>query len=199
MLHVQLPPSMPSIAVTSYKLNGTLPSLRQQKDFGWAWEKNFCSRGGHNHTPPLGSSAGSYYDHGLRTPLRDMFGMDGNPLLVQNGGGQSYKRVPVVGSNAPQPQFSHATAANPRSKSSRPPPFYDSYYSAKRTQSPIPSQKETAAQIEQTARRRASNDNNSIASHLQIPSTINDSKGSLPEFAAQVRSVPILIYPEESC
>ena len=187
MLQTQLP-SMSSTSVSSYKLTGILPPLRQQQDFAWPWERDTCSRGGHNHTPPLGfSGIRSYCDHGLRTPPRDMSSMDGNPLLAHNGGGQSYKRVPVVVSNALQSHYPQATADDSRNTSSRPQPFYDSYYSAKRSQSPLPSKKETAAQIEQAARRRASSDNNSIASHLQIPRTINDSKGSLPEFAAQVR------------
>ena len=187
MLQTQFP-SMSSTSVSSYKLTGILPPLRQQQDFAWPWERDTPSRGGHNHTPPLGSGGiRSYCDHGLRTPPRDMSSMDGNPLLAQNGGGQSYKRVPVVVSNALQSQYSQATADDSRNTGSRPQPFYDSYYSAKRSQSPLPSKKETAAQIEQAARRRASSDNNSIASHLQIPRTINDSKGSLPEFAAQVR------------
>ena len=197
MLQTQLP-SMSSTSVSSYKLNGILPPLRQQQDFAWPWERDTCSRGGHNHTPPLGfSGIRSYCDHGLRTPPRDMNSMDGNPLLAQNGGGQSYKRVPVVGSNALQPHFSQATGDESRNTSSRPQPFYDSYYSAKRSQSPLPSKKETAAQIEQAARRRASSDNNSIASHLQIPRSINDSKGSLPEFAAQVRTLSVsFILPQ---
>ena len=37
-----------------------------------------------------------------------------------------------------------------------------------------------------TSRRRSSGGDNQIASYLQIPSSINDSKGSLADFAAQV-------------
>lgn len=183
MLRIQPPPSMPSTSASSYKLNGTFPSLRQQ-DFAWPWEKNTCARGGHDHTPPLGFTHRSDYKHGLRTPPKDMNASDGNPLLAQNGGGQSYKRVPAVGSSNYFPHNPQTTADNSRVTSNRE-PFYRSYYSVKGPQSPVPAKKETAAQIEQTARRRASSDN-SIASHLQIPATINNSKGSLPEFAAQV-------------
>ena len=39
-----------------------------------------------------------------------------------------------------------------------------------------------------TTRRRSSGGDNQIVSYLQIPSSINDSKGSLAEFAAQVRN-----------
>lgn len=41
------------------------------------------------------------------------------------------------------------------------------------------------------ARRRQSSSNNAIAPSLQIPDTINNSKGSLAEFAARVSSCPI--------
>lgn len=37
-----------------------------------------------------------------------------------------------------------------------------------------------------SVRRRGSDNDNQIVSYLQIPSSINDSKGSLAEFAAQV-------------
>ena len=185
MLDTQHLPLMPSSLMSSYKLNGILPPLRQQQDFVWEWEKDICSRGGHKHTPPLGFGSRCDYNHGLRTPPRDMSGMDGNPLLAPNVGVQSYKRVPVVGSNAPSCQTSQSAIDNARISSNRQ-PFYNSYYSAKRPQSPVPPKKDNVAQKEQTARRRASSDANSIASHLQIPSSVNDSKGSLPEFAAQV-------------
>lgn len=52
---------------------------------------------------------------------------------------------------------------------------------------PNPSgRKDLSAPPEQLQRRRSPCSNNSIVSYLQIPSSINDSKGSLAEFAAQV-------------
>jgi len=115
-----------------------------------------------------------------------MNGSHGSPLLNPNIGGQQYQRVPVVVSNAPPYPGAHSPVDNTRERGPVPRqvPFYDSYYSAKRPQSPVLPPK--TAQNEQVARRRASSDGNSIASHLQIPSSINDSKGSLPEFAAQI-------------
>ena len=143
-----------------------------------------------SHTPPLlgsGLHRGAHFTQGLKTPPQDRKDMNSNnPLLNPNIGGQSYQRVPVVASNAPPYANAQVTIDNAKASTSRQ-PFYNSYISAKRPQSPVLPQKDQAAQSEQTARRRASIDGNSIASHLQIPSSINDSKGSLPEFAAQVR------------
>lgn len=152
---------------------------------------HIAREGGCAHTPPLLGN-GPYRGTHFNPPpaRRDMIGNNGNPLLNPSLGGQSYQRVPVVASNAPPYASAHATSDNTKTSSGRQ-PFYNSYYSNKRLQSP-PLQKDHAAQSEQTARRRASSDGNSIASHLQIPSSINDSKGSLPEFAAQVRLKPSL-------
>ncbi|KAL6721711.1 hypothetical protein ACLMJK_000815 [Lecanora helva] len=138
------------------------------------------------HTPPLLSSEPYRGAQISPSPVRKVMSRnDGNPLLNPSLGGQSYQRVPVVASNAPTYASAPTTSDITRVSSTRQ-PFYNSYISATRPQSPLPPQKEHAAQSEQTARRRASGEGNSIASHLQIPSSINDSKGSLPEFAAQI-------------
>lgn len=202
MLHLQHPSSMPASHLSERSnLNGILPPFPQRRDFDWDWSKvNAASKAGHNSHLPC-----SHYfpesvrgcelprnKHGLRTPPRDMNGINGNPLLASNVKGTQYERVPVVASNAPPYQTSLITLDNSKQASNRQ-PFYNSYYSATRPQSPVPPKKDHAAQSEQTARRRASNDSNSIASHLQIPASINDSKGSLPEFAAQVRQPAVLL------
>jgi len=187
MLHVQHPPSMSS---------AFMPNFHQQpphfQDHSTAARRGHLARGGQcSHTPPLqgnGSYRGTQFTHGLDTPPQDGRDMNGNPLLNPNLGVQAYQRVPVVASNAPPYANTHAHAAidnNAKTSTGRQ-PFYNSYYSAKRPQSPVLPQMDHAARSEQTARRRASSDDNSIASHLQIPASINDSKGSLPEFAAQV-------------
>ena len=196
MLRLQRPPPMPSTHLSERtNLNGILPSFPQRRDFDWDWNKvSAVARAGDKSHLPC-----SHYfpesvrgcelpgnNHGLRTPPKDMSGMNGNPLSASSAGGAQYKRVPVVTSNAPQYQASLPTLDNSKQASNRQ-PFYNSYYSATRPQSPLPIKKDHVAQSEQTARRKASNDTNSIASHLQIPPSINGSKGSLPEFAAQVR------------
>lgn len=201
MLRLQHPPSMPSTHLLERtNLNGILPSFPQRRDFDWDWSKvNAASRAGQNSHLPCSpyfpeSVRGCELPggkHGLRTPPRDMNGMNGNPLSAPNAERTQYKRVPVVASNAPPYQQSLTTLDQSKQASNRQ-PFYNSYYSATRPQSPVPPKKDHAAQSEQTARRRASNNSNSIASHLQIPATINESKGSLPEFAAQVRQSAVL-------
>jgi hypothetical protein len=116
-----------------------------------------------------------------------MNGSCGHTLPNPNNGGQQRARAPVVASNAPSYPIARLTSDNSAEKGPLPrqAPFYDSYYSANRPQSPVLPLKN--AQSEHTARRRrASSDSNSIASHLQIPPSINDSRGSLPEFAAQI-------------
>ena len=207
MIRLQHPPSMPSTHLSERtNLNGILPSFPQRREFDWDWGKvNPASRAGQTLHLPC-----SHYfpesvrgcelpgsKHGLRTPPKDMNGMKGNPLSASNAERTQYKRVPVIASNAPSYQASVPTQDNSKQAGNRQ-PFYNSYYSATRPQSPVPTKKDHAAQSEQTARRRASNDSNSIASHLQIPASINESKGSLPEFAAQVRK-SILFFHKIGC
>lgn len=190
MLNLQHPlPSMSSALVSDiHKQHGGLPHLSQFRDFHWGGDGKECTKEGQqcSHTPPLMSNQRVYYNSGLRTPPGDPRDMTVNPLSTASNGGQHYQRVPVSGSSNP-PLSNSRPALDKANPPATRQPFYDSYYSAKRPQSPILPKKDNAAQSEQTARRRASSDGNSIASHLQIPSSINNSKGSLPEFAAQVR------------
>ena len=121
-------------------------------------------------------------DHGLRTPPREMTGINGNPLLAPNMGGLPYKSVPAARSTTSY-STSLDTVANNKYHS-KAPPSHDSYRSIARPQSPI-FQPENAARGQRT---RIPVDSTSIAPYLQIPATINNSKGSLAEFAAQVCS-----------
>jgi len=193
MLHTQHLPSMSAKFLPNiHEQDGGLHHTSGWKELHWGADRVQSSKRGQcSHTPPQGQSYGSAprYRHGLTTPPGDGGGMNGsygNPLLNSNIEGQQYQRVPVVASNAPSYPGAHPTLDNTGERGSLPrqAPFYDCYYSAKRPQSPVVPLK--TAQSEHTARRRASSDANSIASHLQIPSSINDSKGSLPEFAAQI-------------
>ena len=116
-------------------------------------------------------------------PWSKMNGAHGNaraqPSLFDN---RQLDTIPLVGSNAPPyptPQNSNSSHSRRRSGLE---PFYNNYYSA-RQKSPIV-KKEPESSHQQAGQRRASGD--AIASYLQIPSSINSSKGSLPEFAAQV-------------
>ena len=109
--------------------------------------------------------------------------MNVNPLLAPSFGPLHYKGVPVVASNTASHQQSLSTVGNVR-YTSKAPPLTDSYKPTHRSQSSI-SKSENDGDREQAQRRR-NNDGSDIAHYLQIPSSINDSKGSLAEFAAQV-------------
>ncbi len=190
-----LPPfSMPSTTVLStYKLGGPLPSLSQIRTIAPGWDKKkhpYAERGvGHNAPSIQLQSSTVRTRHGLKTPPEEMTGIsNANPLRAPFDG-LHYKSVPVVGSNAalyPTNQDTHGITRYPN----KPQPFYDTYQSAQRPQSPV-SKGESISSREQPARRRASSDGNSIVSYLQIPPSINNSKGSLADFAAQVR----LLFP----
>jgi len=193
MLHVQLPSSMPStLASDHYNPNGVLPPLSQQYDSSWKRERESSivigGQGSYTlyHTCPRAEAAG--LQHGLHTPPREMNGLTGIPSVGHDAEALQYKSVPVVSSNAPPHPTQQQTLDNRSSghsrQNSKSQPFYNSYYSARQ---PSPRLKKEDGPLEQSTRRRSSNDANAIAAHLQIPATINGSKGSLPEFAAQVR------------
>ena len=192
-----LPPfSMPSTTVLStHKLGGPLPSLSQIRTFTPGWDQNkhtYTERGvGQNAPSKQLQSYTVRAQHGLKTPPEEMTGSsNANPLLAPLDG-LHYKSVPIAGSNAALYQTNQDIHGNSRYPS-KPQPFYDSYQSVQQPQSPAP-RGESIRSREQPARRRASSDGNSIVSYLQIPPSINNSKGSLADFAAQVRSLfPIL-------
>ena len=112
---------------------------------------------------------------GLRTPPGEMNGELGKSMLAPIHGGL-YNNLPVsklarpsypseIGTLATNGQFSRFTSSR----------------------SPSPNHtKEVNDGYGVAARRRSSGNDNQIVSYLQIPPSINDSKGSLAEFAAQV-------------
>ena len=182
-----LTPSMPSTLV-SRQNNIDFPPLSTLLDFGrglehYRWSpkdlkgtKSERDRGQPVEGPSTLSASYCPYD---------MNGVNGSSIPQSNLGSCQHHGGPIVGSNAPE----FPTAQNKGSHSrpnSKAEPFYNSYYSA-RQRSPIV-KKEPETSTQQTGQRRTSGDTNAIASYLQIPSSINNSKGSLPEFAAQVRS-----------
>lgn len=186
MLDVQHPFSMPPTLVSDhYTPTSSLPPLTQLRDFDWNWNQSKhpsrAGDGGNTDFAQWSKRGAAGQQHGLRTPPREMTGNTHNSQALPSN------RVPPVTSNAPPyPTPQHSVDGQSR-QNSKTQPFYKSYYSARPAPSPS-IRKDIAAEREQSARRKASNDGNSIVSYLQIPSSINDSKGSLPEFAAQVRS-----------
>ena len=114
---------------------------------------------------------------GPLTPPTEMTAANANPMLAPTYGGL-YNSVPAVKLNTSQLQ---TNIGNYAGKSMGQP----GHVSATQAQSPSQT-KDAAWPAEITARRRSSSNGNQIVSYLQIPATINDSKGSLAEFAAQV-------------
>ena len=191
MVDILLPFSMPSTTVSShYTLDGPLPSLSQVRSIGEGWDRGavtntYKARNAGRDIAPQQLERPTYRtQHGLTTPPEEMTSDNANPLLAPLDG-LHYKSVPAVGSNSASYQTREGTYANTR-QTTKPQPFYATYQSAHRPQSPV-SKGESVGSREQPVRRRASSDGNSIVSHLQIPSSINGSKGSLAEFTAQVR------------
>ena len=193
MVDILLPFSMPSsIASIHYPLDGPLPSLSQVRTVGEGWDRDTATStykfrdSGQDLIPQQLERSTCRTQHGLTTPPEEMTSDNANPLLAPFDG-LHYKSVPVVGSNTASYQTREGTFANTR-QNTKTQPFYHSYQSAQRPRSPV-SKGESIGPREQPVRRRASSDGNSIVSHLQIPSSINSSKGSLAEFTAQVRTL----------
>ena len=112
------------------------------------------------------------HSDGLHTPPAEMHGVNTLPEPLSLGD-HIYKGF------ASKSNISCQTNLSRYPNNTKPPPV-----SASRPYSPVFS-KEDVSQWNRGARRRNS-DPNAIVSYLQIPASINDSKGSLSEFAAQV-------------
>lgn len=135
--------------------------------------------------------------HGLRTPPRDMSGVSVNPLLAPNFGGCHYKSVPALASNSSTRQSSVSTIANTR-YTNRVPSSQNTHH--QKTGSRENTSLDRDVLNERTSSIRNGTDESSIVSYLQIPSSINESKGSLAEFAAQVRlTISEMIVTSAEC
>jgi len=192
MLAVQWPLSLPSAPKLSVEtMQGPLPPLPQLRDFDQHQEseRRRPTRREEGYTP-FEARAGNVANirHGLRTPPSDMNEMNVNPLLVPDFGPSHYKGVPII----PSDIATHKSNLNGTSSlryTNRAPPLLDTYQPAKASQSPYSATGQPANR-EQPHQRRKS-DGTDIVHYLQIPRSINDSKGSLSEFAAQVK-IPFL-------
>lgn len=187
MLAIQLPSSVPA-GIVQYKriMREVLPPIPQLRflDQNARSEHDAVRRTGVGHTVSAtraGDTATIY--HGLRTPPLEPHDMNVNPLLAPSYGPLHYKGVPVVAPNTASHQHSLSSVGNAR-YTSKVPPLPESYKPTHRSQSSI-SRSENDENREHTHRGR-NNDGTDIAHYLQIPPSINDSKGSLAEFAAQI-------------
>ena len=187
MLHFQLPLSMPSILSSNqYTSLASLPSPQTYAEYFKACQrqKDNSSWGSCGRTASGLESGAAPLVHGLRTPPRDMTAANFNPIFAR---GSQYNSVP--------PSMLSATSYSSTTGTFNSASTFTSgvhrsngqlnLKPASRPQSPR-AHRDNPTNQEQSSRRRSSSNGNAIVHYLQIPSTINDSKGSLAEFAAQV-------------
>lgn len=176
MISVQQQRPLPvSVEQRPRTMNQSLPSLAKLQEG--------TARGRYSSDSKLGTSTDRTAIPGLRTPPMEM---DVNPLLASNHGPLQYKGVPVVASNNSSYPTSQGSIGH-TTYTSRAQPVRESYHSTHRSHNSI-SGEETAGSRAQVSRRRNS-EGSDIVHYLQIPRSINDSKGSLAEFAAQVNAI----------
>lgn len=178
MLHLQHPLSMPSTLISGFHPHNDHYHRPQLQDFRWDWDVIKAARVGPREDTyrPTGHNVQCSIPSSPRSTMSA-----GHSLDTAISSGQYTNLANLASNNAPRYPTPHTHSRH----GSNGRPFYQSYYSARQNQSP-PTKKDSTAEREESARRRASTDGNTIASYLQIPSSINDSKGSLPEFAAQI-------------
>ncbi|KAI4126751.1 MAG: hypothetical protein LQ347_004849 [Umbilicaria vellea] len=178
---------MPSIVSSNqYTSLASLPSPQTYAEYFKA-----CNRQKDN--PSLGAcgravsgqdSGAAPLVHGLRTPPKEMTAASFNPLFAP---GSRFSGVPPSMPTATSYRSTVGTFGNtyPFPNGTNSSNDQRSFKSASRPQSPR-AHRDNTTNLEQSSRRRSSSNGNAIVHYLQIPSTINDSKGSLAEFAAQV-------------
>ena len=180
MLAIQRPRPLPlSVYQTLPMTNHSLPPLPELRKGTVLGRGSFNSR--------VGPAASEAHISGLQTPPLEM---DVNPLLAPNYGPVQYKGVPVVASNTSSHQNSRGSIGN-TTYISRAQPLLDTYQATHRSHHSTTtdgSRDGSDGPRAQQSRRRNS-DGSEIVHYLQIPSSINDSKGSLAEFAAQVSCI----------
>ena len=181
-------PSMPPTLVSHHQ-SPYYPQLPRLKEFG-------CGLENYSRSPKdlLESSRGRVSLHPgitrLTSPSTQLQenatrAMSTYSNRVPHAGSWQPRPSSTVSSNAPPyptPQDSQDSHSRKNSKSE---PFYNNYYYAKQYVSPTV-KKEPERTDGQVTQGRSESGTDDIATHLQIPASINDSKGSLPEFAAQV-------------
>ena len=180
--------SMPSTLV-AHQHSPSFPPLTTLLDIGRGLEKY--------KPPPKGEEEiNARFDQGrgvtrpsnlsLSCHPEEMNGVDGSSILPSNIGNRHHHGMPAFGSNPPLYPTPQHTGCNHSRQNSRNESTYNTYHPTRQRSPTVKKEPEPHAQ--QTAQQRAPNDTNVIASYLQIPPSINNSKGSLPEFAAQVSS-----------
>ena len=181
---------MPSTLVSSHD-NSCYPRLPRMKDFGCGFEEyrqspndSYKAQAGHTPLQPDQKDHKLSHSYDNRVPhVMSTYSTNG----PQVGGWQGRSADVLTPNPLPYPTPQDENNGHSRNNS-RSEPFYTKYYSARKPASPVV-KKEVEQKEPVASQRRPSAEESSIAAHLQIPSSINDSRGSLPEFAAQVRFI----------
>ena len=159
-----LPPLQPTRQMPHIERESTIVSSRQRKSHWGGWHQTIVTGPGQAPAP------------------RKMAESNINPLLAPSGEVLHYKSVPATKQNARPAQTSLGTIATAQ-YTSKAPPTQDRQRAPSRPRSPS-FRRDGVGSMEQG--RGGAAEDNPIASYLQIPSSINNSKGSLADFAAQV-------------
>ncbi|KAL8944685.1 MAG: hypothetical protein Q9216_000253 [Gyalolechia sp. 2 TL-2023] len=176
-----MPPTLPP---NHYWQNNYLPPLILPEGPGLANRRVSSTRGqsfedSRHPAPP------AEIRHGLRTPPRDMSSVSVNPLLAPNFAETQRNSVPASSWNGVSRQDSVGSATNGH--------YYGTVHASQnayhgRSRSHEHPSAGAALLNENSSKTQIGIDESSIVSYLQIPSSINESKGSLAEFAAQASS-----------
>lgn len=183
MVDIHYPRPMPSTIPSSHHCQHSyLPPLfpREGTEPG---SRKTSSAGRQLHNDPRHPTVHAEIRHGLRTPPGDMSGVSVNPLLAPNVGEAQYKSVSASVWNGAPRQGSVGPTTNGRyhNKAHLPQNVYHN-----RSRSHEHTSTNSGLVKETNSKTQNGIDEPSIVSYLQIPSSINESKGSLAEFAAQV-------------
>lgn len=185
MVDVQRPLSMPPTLVSHQAtFDYTLPPLQRSRPMPHIEREStiVTARTGKDHWGGWYQTSAAAEPRQAPSP-RKMADGSVNPLLAPPGEVLQYKSVPATKQTARPAQTSLGTIATAQ-YTSKAPPTQETQRAPSRPRSP-PFRRDGAGSREQG--RGGAAENNPIASYLQIPSTINNSKGSLADFAAQVR------------
>ncbi|KAL9598818.1 MAG: hypothetical protein Q9219_004237 [cf. Caloplaca sp. 3 TL-2023] len=191
---------MPSTApLYQHPQNSYLPPLFLREGPGFEEERKVFASDSEPHSRP--SIRPAEVRHGLRTPPGDMSGVGVNPLLAPNFEASQYKSVPASAWNGAPRQGSIGSIINGRCHDN---PNYSQSIYHNRSRSHEHASLNLATSKDDVPKSQRDRDESSIVSYLQIPSSVNESKGSLAEFAAQItclfwfESSFTLLYVEES-
>lgn len=174
------PPMSSTSSAANHRQNISLPPLLSPQS-SVAGGSDGSSKGGRSLFEITYPFVPAEIRHGLRTPPKDMSGVSVNPLLASN---LRFDTASAVPAKHPVYQNGVSSAANHQCTNKTHPGSDARHHKSRSHENTSFPSKEFQGS---TAGCQNAVDESSIVSYLQIPSSINESKGSLAEFAAQVR------------